>query len=202
MSGKVKNKCYSCEHFGGSQGDIVQCDLGKKGVLTSRGCSSYSPDNTAHCKGGVWGCYYNKTKSYSNIECGIHGHIGESRKYCPDHAALEDAAEPEKKGWCFVTTAICEILGKSDDCYELETLRAFRDQVLLTDESLKNIVFEYYSISPSIVKTLQKLDFKEEFSRYLLDNHIRSIIEKIENNQNIEAIESYSVMLKEIMEKK
>ncbi len=38
-------------------------------------------------------CYYNKNKSYDNIECDIHGYIGNVRNYCPDHAALEEELE-------------------------------------------------------------------------------------------------------------
>jgi len=203
----VKNRCYGCKHFGGYRGDFngsstpVQCDLGNRGVSISQGCSSYTPDNTASCK-GMSVCYYNKNKSYRDIECSIHGYVGESRDYCRDHAALEEDAKSKKKGGCFVTTAICEILDKDDNCYELETLRKFRDQVLLRDENLKSIVSEYYEISPSIVHTLTSLHFKKEFSRYLLHNHVRKIVKEIESNNNIEAINSYMLMLKEIMEKK
>ena len=91
----VKNRCYGCKHFGGFLGYFrgnntpVQCDIGQKDVSISQGCSSYTPDNTASCK-GMSVCYYNKNKGYSDIQCAIHGHIGDKRDYCPDHAALEE----------------------------------------------------------------------------------------------------------------
>lgn len=91
----VKNRCYGCTNFGGFRGDFkgnstpVNCELGKRGISISEGCSSYTPDNTASCK-GMSVCYYNKNKSFDNVHCDIHGHIGDKRDYCPDHAALED----------------------------------------------------------------------------------------------------------------
>jgi len=107
-----------------------------------------------------------------------------------------------KSGGCFVTTAICEILNKGDHCYELETLRKFRDNVLLQDDNLKNIVFEYYRLSPTIVNILENIDSKKEFSRDLLNDYINKMIFEIQNNKTYEAIECYELMLKKIMEKK
>jgi hypothetical protein len=202
----VKNRCYGCENFDGYDGaykgnnTLVQCDLGKRGVLISKGCSNYTPDSLATCK-AMSVCYYNKKKSFSDIECTIHGNVGENRKYCRDHAALDDDFKPAKKGGCFVTTAVCEILGKDDNCSELETMRNFRDGVLLRDNSLKNIVSEYYEVSPEIARNLKKMNNKEEFSRYLLERHISIIIKEIEISNNDKAIELYKIMLDEIVEK-
>ena len=42
-------------------------------------------------------------------------------------AADEKCTPPEG---CFITTACCEALGLDDDCFELRTLRRYRDQVL------------------------------------------------------------------------
>src|SRR6476646_10620356 len=42
----------------------------------------------------------------------------------------EKKCTPPAKG-CFLTTACCEVLGLSDDCFELRTLRRYRDRVLI-----------------------------------------------------------------------
>ncbi len=42
----------------------------------------------------------------------------------------EDKCTPPAQG-CFLTTACCEVLGLSDDCFELRTLRRYRDRVLV-----------------------------------------------------------------------
>ena len=41
----------------------------------------------------------------------------------------EKKCTPPAQG-CFLTTACCEVLGLSDDCFELRTLRRYRDRVL------------------------------------------------------------------------
>lgn len=59
-------------------------------------------------------------------------------------------------GGCFITTAICDAEGKADDCDELQTLRKFRDEVMLKDERLAPLVAEYYEIAPRIVAAINK----------------------------------------------
>lgn len=195
----LRNRCSGCEHYNGFVKDNVQCDLGQRTTI-DRGCGQFTPDNTANC----YECYFNENGAKSfDITCSKHGYIKGQREYCYDYALRwGGGSSSSSKGGCFVTTAICQILGKDDDCYELETLRRFRDQVLLNDEKLKSIVFDYYEVSPSIVSTLESLDSKEEFSIYLLHNHIRKIVDEIENDKNIEAVDSYKQMLKEIIEAK
>lgn len=66
---------------------------------------------------------------------------------------------------CFITTAICEHLGQPDDCYELETLRMFRDS-WLSDNYPMSIV-EYYRTAPQIVeKLLQREDIAIIWDRF------------------------------------
>ena len=66
------------------------------------------------------------------------------------------AAQSDKGGGCFITTAICESEGKPDDCDELQTLRKFRDEVMLKDARLAPLVKEYYEIAPSIVEAIKR----------------------------------------------
>ncbi len=52
---------------------------------------------------------------------------------------------------CFITTAVCEELGKPDDCAELTAFRAFRDGYLMSCPDGPALVEEYYDIAPGIV---------------------------------------------------
>ena len=61
-----------------------------------------------------------------------------------------------KRKLCYITTAVCESLGKSDDCYELRTLRDYRDNYLLSNEDGVKIVDTYYNIAPTIVNRIGK----------------------------------------------
>ncbi|MBU1974805.1 MAG: hypothetical protein KKG59_00200 [Nanoarchaeota archaeon] len=66
------------------------------------------------------------------------------------------------RGGCFLTTACVEHQGLPDDCNELETLREFRDCILLTNEDGRVMVREYYDLAPEIVKRIKRDPLKEE----------------------------------------
>jgi hypothetical protein len=57
-------------------------------------------------------------------------------------------------GMCFITTAVTQYMQLSDDCDELQTLRKFRDEYMLTNPDLQAYVAEYYSLAPSITEAL------------------------------------------------
>ncbi len=99
------------------------------------------------------------------------------------------------KSGCFVTTAVCEILGKDDNCYELETLRNFRDNELLSDDNLKELVYKYYAMSPKLISIIEKQSNKKEFSQFIFSRHIELIVKQIDNNNFTEAISLYKKMI-------
>ena len=55
---------------------------------------------------------------------------------------------------CFLTTACCEILGLDDDCFELRTLRRYRDKVLPTLPRGNEAIAAYYRLAPAILRRL------------------------------------------------
>lgn len=55
---------------------------------------------------------------------------------------------------CFLTTATSEALGLPDDCWELETLRKFRDGPLQSLDGGPSLIARYYAEAPAIVETL------------------------------------------------
>lgn len=69
-------------------------------------------------------------------------------------AKRSDAGSTRKSG-CFITTAACEHKGRPDDCYELTTLRDFRDQHLLATEEGRALVQHYYEVGPDIAARLK-----------------------------------------------
>lgn len=68
---------------------------------------------------------------------------------------------------CFLTTACVHQYGLADNCYELETLRRYRDTYLLADESGKEMVKEYYAVAPKIVQQISKHPKKENYYAYI-----------------------------------
>ena len=57
-----------------------------------------------------------------------------------------------------MTSACIESKRLPDDCYELTTLRNFRDTWLSSTEEGKAIIKQYYAIAPSIVTAINKSD--------------------------------------------
>ena len=56
---------------------------------------------------------------------------------------------------CYITSAVCRVQGKGDDCYELTAFRRFRDQVMLATGEGRRLVEEYYRLAPAIVTTVR-----------------------------------------------
>lgn len=100
------------------------------------------------------------------------------------------------KGWCFVTTAICEAEGKSDDCAELQILRAFRDDVMMRDAETAELVSRYYMMAPRLVRRIRMLPengahlLAELKTRYLIP-----AIRQVLTGDHDGAIKTYSRML-------
>ena len=56
---------------------------------------------------------------------------------------------------CFLTSACVEAKGLPDNCYELTTLRKFRDEYLAKQECGKCEIAHYYLVAPCIVEQIR-----------------------------------------------
>src|SRR5690606_9243497 len=81
---------------------------------------------------------------------------------------------------CFITTSCVKYFKLNDDCYELTTLRKFRDEHLCKSESDKKLVEQYYIIAPMLVKELEKAHNKEDLFGKIF-TQIKLACESIEN---------------------
>jgi len=57
---------------------------------------------------------------------------------------------------CFITTACCEMVGLDDDCFELTTLRAFRDRVLAPTADGRRDIRLYYALAPLVLDEMRR----------------------------------------------
>lgn len=85
----------------------------------------------------------------------IHGKDGRIQK-----TVTPEDSEPDSN--CFITTSCIKYFGLRDDCYELQTLRKFRDEYLLKNSKNRALVNQYYSIAPNLVKLLELSRNKKE----------------------------------------
>ena len=99
---------------------------------------------------------------------------------------------------CFITTAVINVLGKSDDCYELNTLRRFRDEWLRFQKDGEELIREYYEKAPTIVEVINKEPESKNVYRYLWNNYIKRCIELIEEKKYDECKALYIKMIREL----
>lgn len=76
-------------------------------------------------------------------------------------AVINPKNSDEEDGNCFLTTSCVKYYGLADNCYELETLRKFRDQYLMKSQDGKDLITQYYEIAPSLVKKLESSPNRE-----------------------------------------
>jgi len=84
--------------------------------------------------------------------------------------AAEQKCEPPEG--CFITTACCETLGLPDDCFELRTLRRYRDEVLAKRPAGVEQIAGYYRLAPLILARLPQeargRRLRSLYARYIL----------------------------------
>jgi hypothetical protein len=99
-------------------------------------------------------------------------------------------------GWCFITTAICELDQLPDDCYELQTFRKFRDEFMRSEPELSAMVDDYYSQAPKICARLGQLPDKGAavYARLKTD-FLYPALRYIENGDNESAMHVYRQMV-------
>lgn len=100
-----------------------------------------------------------------------------------------------KRKLCYITTAVCRSLDKDDDCYELRTLRDYRDGYLLKSDEGREVVNTYYNIAPTIVNRINKSREANDTYRDIFGNYISPCISLIESGDYEECRKLYSDMV-------
>lgn len=97
---------------------------------------------------------------------------------------------------CYITTAVCEGLGRPDNCYELNILRSYRDRYLMGTEAGARLVEEYYNISPTIVKKISKRADSHKIYQDIWENYLNPCVRLIEEDKPAECKELYRTMVR------
>ncbi len=100
-----------------------------------------------------------------------------------------------KRKLCYITTAVCRSLDKDDDCYELKTLRDYRDHYLLGSDEGRDVVDTYYNIAPTIVNRINKTDEAASTYKTIFSRYIDPCITLIESGEYEECKKLYSDMV-------
>ena len=102
---------------------------------------------------------------------------------------------------CYLTSACVYAKGLPDDCYELETLRSYRDNWLSKQEEGSVLIKKYYEIAPKIVSIINEQEDRKNIYDLIYDRMVKPCVDLIEREKYIEAKELYKSMTEELEEK-
>ena len=119
--------------------------------------------------------YYKYCRNYDYSDCPIYKHQSSS-------------------SGCFLTSACVSAKGLPDDCYELKTLRNYRDKWLTKAEGGLAAISHYYIVAPKIVAAIDKLADRDEIYEMIYDKMIKPCVEFIEQKKYQDAFELYKGM--------
>jgi len=95
---------------------------------------------------------------------------------------------------CFLTTACVNHFGLPDNCYQLNTLRKYRDSYLASTAGGRDLVLDYYRIAPAIVRNINADREQKNVFAYINDV-IRLSCEHIERHEYSQAQNAYVDMV-------
>ncbi len=119
-----------------------------------------------------------------------------SSKNCPFKTSSSSSSTV-----CFLTTACVAAKNLPDDCYELETLRGFRDSYIKGLANGEKIIKEYYDIAPKIIDAIEKEPNAECIFKKLFEELVQPCVHYIEQNQNEMAYALYEKTVLKLKEK-
>jgi len=99
---------------------------------------------------------------------------------------------------CFLTSACVETKGLPDDCYELTTLRKFRDEYLAKLECGKCEIAHYYHVAPTIVERIKISKESAKVFDQIYDELVSPCVTMIEEGNLSGAHELYRAKVREL----
>ena len=116
-------------------------------------------------------------------------------------STFEDIEGGFKSHFCYITTAVCQSLGKPDDCYELNLLRNYRDSYLASTPDGEAVIKEYYDVAPTIVRRIGRMEDAGEIYQGIWKDYISPCVRLIEEERLTECREVYTDMVHSLEEK-
>ena len=114
---------------------------------------------------------------------------------------VNTAKSQGKSGGCFITTAVCDTLGKPDDCYELTMFRDFRDNWMAVQADGESLIQEYYVVAPKIVSAINQFPNAKEIYQNIWDKSLSGCLRYIEQGNMLACKEKYVEMVQKLRKK-
>jgi hypothetical protein len=141
--------------------------------------------------------------------------------YLGDYESISGGFRKKFLGLCFITTAVCQELGKPDDCAELTAFRAFRDGYLAAqpDGLLADLVRgsrlfcaafglrrgrdplrirEYYNIAPGIVTCINTCSDRHASYERIREQYLTPCYEDLLAGRNADCKTRYVQMVRDL----
>lgn len=116
-------------------------------------------------------------------------------------STFEDIEGGFKSHFCYITTAVCQSLGKPDDCYELNLLRDYRDSYLASTPDGEAVIKEYYNVAPTIVRRIGRMEDAGNIYRGIWEDYVSPCVQLIEEKRLTECREVYTDMVHSLEKK-
>ncbi len=127
--------------------------------------------------------------------------IGSQGEFTENNHSYDHISSNTNPSGCFLTSACVDALGKEDDCYELETLRRFRDEWLACQEGGEQDIARYYAFAPGIVRQIDQLPYKLVLYTAIYNELIAPCVSLIEEKKMQEAWNLYRSYTEELISK-
>lgn len=99
--------------------------------------------------------------------------------------------EPPSDSACYLTTACIKAKKLPDDCYELTTMRNYRDTYLRSLPTGEDDINHYYDVAPKIVRNIESQENSDLIFCSIYNELIIPCIELIEKNDLLGAYNLY-----------
>lgn len=189
--GIFSNECSSCGSKNHSSSDCPH------GIFSSECSSCGSKDHSSSdCPHGIFSteCSNCGGKNHSSNDCPHNIFSTE----CSNCGSKEHSSSDCPNGGCFITSATLLSTGKSDDCYELNSFRSFRDNWLIKQKDGKKLIKTYYEIAPLIVNNINSHKKNKDIFINIWKNYLSNCLIAIEKNQFQEAKAIYLKLVDEL----
>lgn len=103
-----------------------------------------------------------------------------------------DPNADDKDDDCYLTTVCVNLIGKPDDCYELQTLRSFRDNYITSQSQGKQLIASYYNHAPAIVSAIYTNSQKYKIASTMYTDLVMPTVSLIQQKRLAEAADYYT----------
>lgn len=165
---------------------------------------SKSPDlEKAHNDGQTDASNGEHSPPHGRVSTFVGVFLGTDEKYRAENEAYEEGhahSESQKSGGCFLTTACVNHAGLTDDCYELATLRSFRDSYVAQLDNGRAVLAEYYDVAPALVRQIEQSADRDAVLSGIFTT-VTKAVKLIEQKSFQEAFACYEAMFADLKQR-